>query len=72
MTTKKNLVRVLRAELHDFGFRAVTEAMVAEILEAWLAGDRGVYLPYSFIGAFAGHLLDEVERQEPDMLAGLK
>ena len=52
--TKSHLVPVLTAELRQL-HSTVTETMVAEVFEAWLAGARGILLPHSVIGMVAGN-----------------
>ena len=71
LVTRAHVISTLTAELRK-SFSSVTEAMVTEIIDAWLAGDRGMQLPHGLIGMIAGHELDEVERQQPGMLKGLR
>ena len=69
--TKANLIRVLTSEVRKL-YPTVTETMVAEVFEAWLAGERGILLPHSFVGMLAGRALDDVEKREPDLLTRLR
>jgi hypothetical protein len=45
--------------------------MLLDVLQAWLSGKRGVFLPHGIIGMTAGQHFDQLEKEQPGALAAL-
>ena len=62
----------LSAALRAQGFNHVTDALVLEVLRAWLKGSRGVLLPHGIVGMTAAAQFDSLEAEQPGALRSLR
>ena len=71
-SSRAAVASALAAALRAEGFNHVTDAMVLEVLQAWLKGSRGVLLPHGIVGMTVAAQFDALEAEQPGALRSLR